>query len=307
MSFALVEKAAEKLSPAWIADVLAPALIFWLGGAGLILWQRGFSGPEKWLSHLSPAQHVFLAGLAIIALLLSAKIAENLDQATIRLLAGEWGTWPGALRRFLTERQANKWNKLRTRLQELAARPEKNLDEAEQRELAVVTLKMHAYPASRKSLAPTALGNILRAAELRPYDKYGLDAAVCWPRLWLLLPDAARTDVGAARTEIDSAARAFLWSVLFCGWTFVHPVALLIGIIAALLMHQHLKDTAETYGTLLESAFDVYRVRLYRSVGWASPENAAREPARGAELTDYFWRGSHERTVTFQFEDQDGH
>ncbi|HVN03879.1 MAG TPA: hypothetical protein VMT86_05635, partial [Bryobacteraceae bacterium] len=266
-----------------------------------------FSGAEKWLSHLSPVQHVFLGGLAIIGLLLSAKIVENLDQATIRLIAGEWGTWAGALRRFLTGRQEDKWNRLRTRLQELAAKPEKDLDDAEQRELAAVKLKMHAYSASRKSLAPTALGNILRAAELRSYDKYGLDAAVCWPRLWLLLPDAARTDVGAARTEVDSAARAFLWSVLFCAWTFVHPVALLIGIVAALLMHRHLKDTAETYGTLLESAFDVYRFSLYRSLGWALPENAEKEPARGAELTNYLWRGSHERTLAFQFEDKEGH
>jgi len=47
---------------------------------------------------------------------------------------------------------------------------------------------MHT-PAESDRHMPTKLGNILRAAELRSKDKYGLDAVICWPRLWLLLPD----------------------------------------------------------------------------------------------------------------------
>jgi len=68
---------------------------------------------------------------------------------------------------------------------------------------------------------PTRLGNLLRAAERKPLEKYGLDAILCWSRLWMLLPDAVKKDLQESRADLNNAARVWLWSLLFCGWTFV--------------------------------------------------------------------------------------
>jgi hypothetical protein len=68
---------------------------------------------------------------------------------------------------------------------------------------------------------PTRLGNLLRAAERKPLEKYGLDAIICWSRLWMLLPDAVKKDLQESRADLNNAARVWLWSLLFCGWTFV--------------------------------------------------------------------------------------
>jgi hypothetical protein len=50
---------------------------------------------------------------------------------------------------------------------------------------------------------PTRFGDILRAAEFRPRDKYGLDTTVCWYPLWLLLPAEVKQEISQARLELD--------------------------------------------------------------------------------------------------------
>jgi hypothetical protein len=80
---------------------------------------------------------------------------------------------------------------------------------------------------------PTRIGNILRAAETWPADKYGLDAVVVWPRLWLLLPDISRQELLAARAALDSAVAAVIWGLLFCVFTIWTPFAIPAGLAVA--------------------------------------------------------------------------
>ncbi len=69
----------------------------------------------------------------------------------------------------------------------------------------------------------TPIGNILRAAERRPADKYGLDTITVWPHLWLLLPEDNRQELRAARTSLDTAVAAATWGLLFCVFTPFTP------------------------------------------------------------------------------------
>lgn len=109
------------------------------------------------------------------------------------------------------------------------------------------------------------MGNILRAAERKPSEKYGLDAVICWSRLWLLLPDTVKQDLQAARADLNTAARVWLWSILFCGWAFLawnpatpfltNLLALwpLLGLLSVGLAYQWAIAAAQTYGELIES------------------------------------------------------
>lgn len=81
---------------------------------------------------------------------------------------------------------------------------------------------------------PTRLGNTLRAAEQRPLEKYGLDAIVCWSRLLLLLPDAVKQELNAARADLNTAARLWLWSLLFIIWSVWGWWATPLGLLSAL-------------------------------------------------------------------------
>ena len=73
-------------------------------------------------------------------------------------------------------------------------------------------VQLHYFPIR---VMPTQLGNILRAAEERPKNQYGLDTFICWPRLWLLLPESIKAELTEARMTLNTGARICLWSLLF--------------------------------------------------------------------------------------------
>jgi hypothetical protein len=54
------------------------------------------------------------------------------------------------------------------------------------------------------------------------------------------------------------------------------------------------------YGDLLESAFDLYRTLLYKSLRWKLPRNPTEERELGKGLTDYLWRGFTDPEPTFE-------
>jgi hypothetical protein len=57
--------------------------------------------------------------------------------------------------------------------------------------------------------------------------------------------------------------------------------------------------SAMAYGDLLESAFDLHRLSLYDAVGWPRPADSEHEKALGAQLTEFLWRGTVPKPVTF--------
>lgn len=134
---------------------------------------------------------------------------------------------------------------------------------------------------------------MLRAAEGLPGDKYGLDAVICWPRLWLVLPGDARTELAHARAGLDAAVSACAWAVLFLAFTPWVPWAPAVTLLVApVAYHGWVVPRAGQFGDLVEAAFDVYRPALYAALRWPLPETPAAERVAGAAVTDYLWRGS---------------
>lgn len=169
---------------------------------------------------------------------------------------------------------------------------EQLLTPTEQETLARIRLALHNLPANT-DLMPTLLGNILRTAERRPLEKYGLDAIICWSRLWLLLPEAAKKDLQDARTDLNNAARLWLWSILFLVWAALGAWwAIPLGILSALFAYYNWAiAAATTYGDLIEASFDLHRQLLYQALGWKKPDDPNEERRVGQQLTDYLWRG----------------
>lgn len=293
------ESLGEDLAGEWLKRVFSPAFLFWAGGVGMYVLRHGWQGPWQWLSGLQIIEQTALLLLALLVLILSSLLMQYLRFAVLRWLEGYW-PWPlGRLAGLVVrwqywqfERRERRWNALKTR--------EGSLSPAEARKLAELEQSTRYFPSAPKDMQPTALGNILRAAETMPTHKYGLDAVVCWPRLWLLLSDSAREDLAAARGRLMTCVELWTWGLLFLLWTIWSPWAILVAALWLWLSDVLLRQTAMAYADLLESVFDLYRWALYQAVHWPLPEGSgAAEIAAGQRLTEFLWRGVAE-TVRYK-------
>jgi hypothetical protein len=292
MTAKVLEGFSGKLAEQWVATLLTPAFIFWAGGLATYTHRLGWDRLAKWYSQYPEPLQVGILVLSLCLIAASAFVAQRFDTEVLRALEGYW--YPG-LRRVLkpfVKYQINRRIKLEKRWEQLNANFFNNtITNNDRAEFVQLDCTLRQFPREDHDIMPTRLGNILRAAERRPGDRYGLDAIVCWPRLWLLLPDAVKKDIQDARAELNNAVRLFLWSTLFLVWTIWTWWAIPIALIAAAFAYCWTLDAAEVYATLIEATFDLHRHLLYQALRWDLPKDPKEERRVGKQLTDYLWLG----------------
>ena len=167
---------------------------------------------------------------------------------------------------------------------------------------------LHRSPPRDDLGMPTKLGDILRAAEYRPYSKYGLDAVICWYALWLLLPADVKTELVQARTALDNAARGWLWGALFLVWTPWTWWAIPVGVlIPALTYYVGILGAATLFGELMVTAYDLHRFKLYDSLRLPRPTSPALEREQdGPRVTNLLWGGLDEPGLNYVDPPADG-
>ena len=290
------ESIGSDLAEKWLQHIFGPAFLFWAGGFGLYVIRRGWACTWKSLSNLDGTQQALLLFVGLLALVCSSLLMQQLRYAILRLLEGYW-PWPlDGLARWLAHRRSQRMAKVDQQINDLKTREEKApLNAAEARRLAQLELRIHYAPSDPNDALPTALGNILCSGETAPRHKYGLDAFACWPRLWLLLPEAVRHDLSAARQALMQCVELWAWGLLFLLWAVFSPWALLVGLIWMGLAYALGLQAAMGYADLIESAFDLHRWELYQAARWALPERSGEEEERlGKALTEFLWRGTGE-------------
>jgi hypothetical protein len=135
-------------------------------------------------------------------------------------------------------------------------------------------LEYSRYPAPRDVL-PTRLGNVLRAAERYPEQRYGAEMILIWPRLYQVLPREAIDDVESARSTMEFLLVLSLWFggfgvgaplmiVFFEGDPLTAAVSVAVGAGGAYAAYLSAIAAASEYGEQLRSIFDVYRLDLLR-------------------------------------------
>ncbi|HIP96620.1 MAG TPA: hypothetical protein EYH32_05320, partial [Anaerolineae bacterium] len=290
---------AEALASQWVQRVLGPAFAFWAGGFLCLVWRDGWQHyVERW-SALDTGQHLLIIGAGLMGVVGSTGVVRRFDTAMLRLLEGYWPPWPGIgrLRRFLTGRFNASWERDKSTFIALQEQGLDRLSAEELERLAATDRQLRKAPLQPEQRMPTRLGNVLRAAERRPRDRYGLETVAVWPRLWLILPEQARLDVGKARMGLQDAVRLVTWSLLFVLWGVVAWWAFIPGLLIAYFGYRTAVARAETYGELLESCFDLYRFDLYHALHWPRPSSTAEERAAGERLSAYLYRGFQEPAV----------
>jgi hypothetical protein len=297
-------------------------------------WQRELSVTADWLDQFPAiAQALLLAG-SLLVVVASAALGERITLPLLRLLEG-YGWRPRRLRRLLVDYRRARRRRWAARVQDLAVRQRLgNLSLIEFRELRALESQspaglgrleelrrrrsqgfnaraaielgrgrrvLHTSPRLDAMGMPTRLGDVLRAAERRPAEKYGLDAVVCWYALWLLIPADTKAEIVQARSALDNAARVWLWGALFIVWTpwiwWAAPIAVVVPLFA---YYVGIVPAAVVFGDLMMSAFDLHRFRLYDGLHLPRPASPGSERRTdGPRLTNSLWGGVDEPDLAY--------
>jgi hypothetical protein len=336
MNSKILDSFGGKIGEQWVANLLTPAFAFWLGGGLAIIQCFGWQQLLKTFTDYPQIVQGAIGVLGLCTLASSAFLVQRLDLAILRFLEGYWHPWLVYPQQWLILFQRWRFKKIdearidllkkqeeqEKKLQELTKTIDINnengieltkiqrkefyrlkqlLSFAEQQKLNRISLKQSYMPNREADFMPTRLGNVLRTAERKPLEKYGLDAVICWPRLWMLLPDGVKKDIQESRTELNTAVRVWFWSVLFCGWAILAitpqgveiprlwPIA--VSMIIAYFTYSWALTAAKAYGEQIEASFDLYRQLLYQTLRFKVPTDLTKEKVIGEQLTRYLYTG----------------
>ncbi|MEV6071923.1 hypothetical protein AB0L82_35740 [Nocardia sp. NPDC052001] len=297
------QELAKKLAERWITLLVIPGALFLataaIGGRlghqhGLDLDQLRRLGSETtaWIVRQPPGSQA----IALAAMLLAAAGVGLMVQALSGVTRTLWlGLWPQALmrvRRRLVDRRRRLW---RTRVDQrrtlqltypFASRtPEQQqqIDSAAER-------------VNRLSLAepgrPTWMGDRIHALESVAVNRYGLDLGFGWPRLWLVLPDFARTEIGTANAAFAAAVATGTWAwpylLLAVLWWPAAFIAFAIGVTGWVQARAAIADVTN----LSEAALDIHGRALATALGVAEPNRTGPLTlAEGKQLTALIRKG----------------
>ncbi|MFI6908833.1 hypothetical protein ACIBKY_46755 [Nonomuraea sp. NPDC050394] len=156
-------------------------------------------------------------------------------------------------------------------------------------------LRYWAYPETE--FLPTRLGNVIRAAEFYPIQRYGISLINVWPRLYKILPRAVADDVEDSRATMEFLLVLCLWLVGFAvvspllAWSFgtSPPWALMVfatALLFAYWAYLSALPAAAEYGEHLRAAFEVHRFDLLRQLRLPLPPDERREHDQWRLLDD---------------------
>lgn len=130
---------------------------------------------------------------------------------------------------------------------------------------------------------PTWSGDRIHASAARLERDHYLHLATVWPYLWLILPEAARTQITSARQALTRATAMGSWALLYAVLTVWWWPAALLATILAVVSWYRTRAASDTYAQLLEATARIYARDLARQVGIDHP--GPLDPRTGHDLT----------------------
>jgi hypothetical protein len=159
---------------------------------------------------------------------------------------------------------------------------------------------MQTLPHDPAFVMPTALGNAFAVIEEYPYERYGMDAMVYWPRLATVVPADYQAQIADLKTTLDLSLNLSLLSGIFgavalgMGIGERSPVKLICGLAAlALACGFYRMGVGATYelGAVIRTSFDLFRGVLLEKYGLSSPASLNAERRQWKLLASFMRRG----------------
>jgi len=185
---------------------------------------------------------------------------------------------------------AEEWKQLAMLVTSLQEAVERRIEEV-RAQRAVLHFRLSRYFPQHAVLAPTRLGNAMRAIDTYSRPRYGLDLATIWPRLQSLLPAETLSWLGQAGTAFELMITLSALSALFGVALGVYlavisssPQAAAVSAIVlagslglSWVCYRNAVEAAVAYGERVRSTVDLHRFRVLEAMRLPQPESLAEE------------------------------
>jgi hypothetical protein len=259
----LLTELSQKLADRWLSTLVLPGLLY--STAAVCAYLLG------WRHALDPAR--LAAGLERDGADLIDKPAAIVVAVVIALLAATTAAiaargLAGVVHRAYLARGPLRWLLHRRR-----------------RARAAVAHRDPRPPVRYLPRRATPIGDRFRLIGERIDVQYGLDAALVWPRLWLLLPETTRTVVQTAHDQYQGATTLTGWALLYLGLGTIWPPALLAAFITATVGYRRAVTTSAVFADLIEASIDTQQHTIAAMAGISLPHGRLTR-AQGLRIND---------------------
>jgi hypothetical protein len=212
--------------------------------------------------------------------------------------------WPRGLAEGCATRQLEKKRRLERELKEGNAQIKPDAIHA-----GLLAERLKRYPAAEDQVAPTALGNAIRAFETYGADRYQLDSQILWYELVAVAPDSLQKELERARVPTDFSVATFFLLILFGLLSLIAGIAqstdrLLLLTSAAVAFaalpawYWLAVNSVADWGASAQTLVNVSRGKLATEMGLEIPETIEEEREMWREVSWYVgWPNDEERRV----------
>lgn len=261
----------KKLAERYVSVLVAPGLLFLFSGAVAAILGHSdalnISLLRDEIESVAADPRSRGAGLVVVmlvAVLLGSALAGLLAVAAGVQLQRLWSTsarrWPFSA---LTRRRARRWRAANeqahaaTRAAALAA-SSRDVDSIPMPERVELLFRRRNAVFPTEPRRPTWIGDRLDAVDRRAHQGYALDLSLVWPRLWPLLPEHVRTDIGVAHDSYTSSARQLAWGLMYVALGAWWWPSALVGVAVVVSARIRARSAVTVLSDLLDSAVDLY-------------------------------------------------
>lgn len=297
------QELAKKLAERWLTLLLVPGVLLlaavWvglrLGYTDALNWTRlnaEVTATTAAFARQPGGTQAVLAAAVLLGATGSGLVVQALAGVTRNLWLGPWPRPFAFPQRLLITSRRRRWStRLDARRKLEAAHPRATRTEDQQEKINTAAARLNRL-APVKPGRPTWMGDRMHSVEQISLNRHGLDLSFGWPRLWLLLPDTARTEITSTHNAFAAAVATGTWAwpylvVAILWW----PAALLavgIGLTAWTRARTAISDLA----VLSESALDLHGRLLAISLGIADNESVGPlTVAEGEQITAAIRKG----------------
>jgi hypothetical protein len=214
----------------------------------------------------------------------------------LRSARGVTHAWVSQRRLNYGTKRQDRWIRDRHRLLEIKSQPAPS----KERTRAATDLTTR-FPPEDRLVLPTELGNVIRAFEMHPRERYGLDGIAIWPCIEAILSEEERPEIDEVTTDVAFWLNSlFIFgvfgSLLFAERLWHRPggaistIAVEIAVVASVsvicaFMYRQLINAAIRWGNPVRAAFDVHRLELFDRLGVRRPGTRDEDIEVGRAIT----------------------